>query len=266
MSHSLQSRFLLLILAFLPLACSSPEVQKRRHFDRGNEYAAAKKDEFAVVEYANAVRIDPKFGEARLKLAETYERMGNLRAAFPEFIRAADALPDNRDVQLKVTEILLLAGRFDDAKARVATLLRRNPKDVDALILHANAIAALKDPKGAISEIEEALQIQPSDSRAMMNLGLMRKMAGDAREAEAAFRSAIGFDGSSVNAHLAFANFLWSAGRQPEAEQELKQALGLKPTHVLANRMLASLYLSTNRPGDAEQPLKVVAESSTLPA
>ena len=265
MSHSPHTRVIVLIAA-LAAACSNPEMQKRRHLERGNSYAAQKRDEFAVIEYASSVRLDPKFGEARLKLAETYERMGNLRAAFPEFIRAADALPDNRDLQLKVTEILLVAGRFDDAKARVATLLGRNPKDVDALILHANAIAALKDPKGAISEIEEALKIQPNDSRAMMNLGVMRKSAGDAREAEAAFRSAISFDGSSVNAHLAFANFLWSAGRQPEAEQEMKQALALKPKDVLANRMLASLYLSTNRTADAEQPLKVVAETSTLPA
>src|SRR5437867_13319163 len=119
---------LLIALALLPLACSSPDVQKRRHLERGNKYAAQKRDEFAVVEYANAVRLDPKFGEARLKLAETYERMNNPRAAFPEFIRAADALPDNRDAQIKATEIQLLGLRFEDAKARATTLLTRNSK------------------------------------------------------------------------------------------------------------------------------------------
>src|SRR5262249_50550621 len=126
--------FSLAIALAAATACSSPEMQKRRHFERGNQYAAEKRDEFAVVEYANAVRLDPKFGEARLKLAETFERMNNLKAAAPEFIRAADALPDNRDVQIKATEILLLGGRFDDAKARASTLLARNPKDVDPLL------------------------------------------------------------------------------------------------------------------------------------
>src|SRR5207249_2520161 len=53
---------LLIALALLPLACSNQEVQKQRHFKRGNEYAAEKRDEFAVIEYANAVRLDPKFG------------------------------------------------------------------------------------------------------------------------------------------------------------------------------------------------------------
>ena len=75
-------------LALLLTACSSPEEQKQRHFEQGNAYVAEKRDDFAVIEYANAVRIDPKFGEARLKLAETYERMYSGNAARMLFIRS----------------------------------------------------------------------------------------------------------------------------------------------------------------------------------
>src|SRR5262249_54057674 len=124
-------RVLVLVgLAILPMACRSAEAQKQRHFERGNRYAAERRDDFAVIEYASAVRLDPKFGEARLTLAETYERIKTVRPAFPEYIRAADALPDNRDVQLKATQLLLLARRFDDAKARATALLEKNPKDI----------------------------------------------------------------------------------------------------------------------------------------
>src|SRR5688500_14496949 len=137
------------IASTLLSACNNPEARKLEHVQRGDEYAKEKRDEFAAVEYASAVKLDPKFGEARLKLAETHERMGNVQAAFPEFIRAADALPDNRDAQLKATELLLLARRFDDAKARADGLLEKNPKDIDAMLLRANAMAALRDPAGA---------------------------------------------------------------------------------------------------------------------
>src|SRR5688500_1299627 len=99
----------LLLTSLVLSSCSNPEQDKLRHVEKGDQYVAEKRDQFAVVEYASAVKIDPKFGEARLKLAETYERMGNVRAAFPEYVRAADALPDNRELQLKATEILLLA-------------------------------------------------------------------------------------------------------------------------------------------------------------
>src|SRR5687768_14020608 len=114
----------ILALSMMLSACRNPETQKLEHVKRGDEYAKEKRDEFAVVEYASAVQLDPKFGEARLKLAETYERMNNIAAAAPEFIRAADELPENRDAQLKATQILLLGGRFDDAKARAETLLK----------------------------------------------------------------------------------------------------------------------------------------------
>ena len=252
-------------IAFFAIACSNPEVEKVRHFERGNQYAAENKDEFAVIEYASAVRLDPMYGEARLKLAETHERMNNLRAAAPEFIRAADALPDNRDVQIKATQILLLAGRFEDAKARATKLLEKDPKDLDALLLNANAMAALKDPAGALAEIEEAMQVNPDDSRSLVSLGALRVQTGEAKEAEAAFRQAIALEPTAVEAHLALANYLWASGRPAEAEQSLKQALSIDPQHLLANRMLGVLYMATGRQKEAEQPLRVVAEVSKSP-
>jgi putative PEP-CTERM system TPR-repeat lipoprotein len=252
-------------LAVLSGGCSSPEAQKQRHFEQGNAYAAQKRDDFAVIEYANAVRIDPKFGEARLKLAETYERMGNVQAAFPEFVRAADALPDNRDLQLKVTQLLLLAQRFEDAKARATSMLAKNPKDVQAVIARANAMAALKDVSGAMTEIEEAQKIAPNDVSVFVSRGAIQQQSGAAKEAEAAYRQAVTLDPSAVNAHLALANFLLTTGRYSEAEQQIKQGIAVEPKNVLANRLLASLYVATNRRQEAEQPIKVIAESSKVP-
>lgn len=256
----------LFLAALMASSCSNPEKAKVRHLERGNQYAAEKRDEFAVVEYASAVKIDPKFGEARFKLAEAYERLNNLSAAFPEYVRAADALPDDRKAQVKATQVLLVAGRFEDAKARVAALLKKNPKDVEALLLHANAMAALRDPASAIAQIEEALKVSPDSSRAFVYLGAVRMQSGEAKEAEAAFRKAIALDPASIDAKLALANFLWAAERAPEAEAIIKEALAKEPQHLLANRMLAVLYISTRRVKEAEQPLKAVADVSKTPA
>ena len=266
-SMRLLCRAAVCLIASLALsACSDPETQKRKHVERGDQYAAEKRDDFAVVEYASAVEIDPKFGEARLKLAETHERMNNLRAAYPEFIRAADALPDNRDVQLKATRILLMTTRFEDARARAAVLLEKDPKDVDAMLLRANAMAGLRDPAGAIAEIEQALKINPESSQALVNLGAVRMQIGEAKLAEDAYRQAIALEPASVDAKLALANFLWAAGRAPEAEATLKEVLAKEPQHLLANRMLGVLYISTRRAREAEQPLKNVADISNTAA
>jgi tetratricopeptide (TPR) repeat protein len=257
---------LFMFASLIVSSCSNPEAQKLRHVERGDEYVKDKKDQFAVVEYASAVQIDPKYGEARLKLAETYERMHNVRAAFPEFIRAADALPDNREAQIKATQLLLLAGRFEDAKMRADGLLKKNPKDIDAILLRANALAGLRDPAGAIAQIDEALKISPDNSRAFVNLGAVRVQSGQAKEAEVAFRHAIELDSNSLDAKLALANFLWAAERGPEAEAVLKEVLAKDPKHLLANRMLGTLFIASKRVAEAEQPLKNVAETSNAPA
>ena len=47
----------------------------------GGEVNTKPPHEIGLSEAASAVNIDPKFGEARLKLAETHERMGNIQAA-----------------------------------------------------------------------------------------------------------------------------------------------------------------------------------------
>ncbi len=255
----------LVCAALLVWGCNNRD-DKVRHFERGNEYAAENRDEFALVEYSRAIQLDPQYGDAHLELAKTYERMNNMRAALPQYVRAADALPDNRDLQIKAGQVLLLSGRFDDARGRAAALLGRNENDVEALLLHANALAALRDPEGAVAQIEEALEIDPDSSEAFVTLGAVHMQSGQAKEAETAFRRAITLAPSSLEPRLALANFFWSANRLPEAESLLREALAADPQHVLANRMLGVLYLATRRVNEAEAPLKAVADMSGTPS
>jgi tetratricopeptide (TPR) repeat protein len=259
-------RWLSVCACALIVACSNPEADKARHLERGNQYAAEKRYEFAAVEYRSAIQIDPKFGEARLKLAETLEKMNNLPAAFTEYVRAADALPNNRDAQVKAAQVMLLSRRFEDAKARTTTVLEKNPNDIEAILLRANAMAALQDAQGALDQIEEALRISPGDSGALINLGAVRMQRGQATEAEAAFRQAITLAPESVDGLLALANFMLSSNRIEEAEALLKEALAKQPQHLLTNRMLGVLFLATDRTAEAEGPLKTIAEVSKSPA
>jgi tetratricopeptide (TPR) repeat protein len=255
----------LLVVAFLA-ACSNPEKEKVEHVRKGDQYVADKKDDFAVIEYASAIKIDPKYGDAHWKLAQTYERINNLSGAFPEYVRAADALPGNRDAQIKATEVLFVGGQLEDAKARAMALVAKNPKDVEARLLQANAMAALRDTDGALSQVEEALKVSPEHGGAFVTLAAIRAQRGQLKEAEAAYRRAITLAPKAAGNRLALANFLLTARRAPEAESVLSDTLALEPQNLVANRMLAGLYLSTRRNKDAEVPLKIVARVSKDPA
>ncbi len=151
---------------------------------------AAGKYKEAALEYRNALQQDPRAGDVRVKLAETSLKTGDLPNALGEYVRASDLLPDDTAVQLKAGNFLLVAGRFDDAKARAEKVLAKDPRNVDAQILAANAYGGLKDLDAAVAQIEEALTIDPGRSGTYSNLGALELGRGKREAAERAFLKA----------------------------------------------------------------------------
>src|SRR3954466_1528906 len=209
-------------------ACSrDPQVRKQKYFARGTTYMKQEKYKEAIVELRNAVKADPKFGDARLQLAEAYTKSGNMADAYREYVRAADLLPTNVDAQVKAGSVLLLAGRFEDAKTRADKALTVNASSVDAQILRANALANLKDIDAALKEIDSAIRLDPQRSTSYESLGALELVRGDTTAAEAAFKRAVAIAPQSVAAHLALANYYWAADRRDDTEASLKSALAI---------------------------------------
>ncbi len=250
-----------LALSFaVALGCKgNPEQQRREYLESGNALLAENKPADAIVQYRNAIKADPRFGEAHLQLAEAYARAGDVRRSAQQYIRAADLMPESAEAQLKAGTILLLGNRFDDARSRAEKALAVNPKNIDAQMLLGNAIAGTKDIEGALKEFEEAVEIAPSDSRGYTALGAVQLAKGQASEAERYFRRAIEVQPQAVPARLALANFLWSSNRRPEAEAAFADALKIEPANKLANRALATFHSAGENPAAAEPYLKALA-------
>src|SRR5262245_26476560 len=121
------------VVAMLVIAagCSKdPEVAKRELVQSGDTYVKASKYKEAEVQYRAAVQRDSRFGEARLKLAETYLKLGEPQKAYGEYLRAADLLPSDVQTQLKAAAMQLAAKQFEDAQHRADTALALYPKNV----------------------------------------------------------------------------------------------------------------------------------------
>lgn len=247
-------------------ACTaSPQAKKQRFYESGNRYFSEGRYQESAIEYRNAIQIDPRFADARLKLAESYARVGDARGALEEYVRAADLRPGDPEVQLTAGGYLLAAGRPADALARADAALRNQPSNVPAHILRGNALAGLNDLNTAVKEIEEAQRLDPTQGATLTQLGLMQLARGREAEAETALRRAIELSPGLVTAHLALAHYLWAAGRQEQAERSFREALALEPEHTLANRAMAAFCLSTGRSAEAERYLRLVADRSKTP-
>jgi tetratricopeptide (TPR) repeat protein len=238
---------------------------RQGYLESGNRYLTAGQFAEAVIQYRNAVQKDPRAGDAHAKLAEALLGTGDLANGLREYVRAADLLPDDFALQVKTGNLLLLAGRFDDAKARAEKVLAKNKGDVSAQLLMANSLAGLKDLEAAVTQIEEALRVAPDRSETYANLGALELSRGKRDSAEQAFKRAVELQPNSISAHLALGTFYWLTGRLDAAEESLKCALQLDPRNALTNRVLANFDLATNRLESAEGPLKTVFEVTKTP-
>ena len=267
MSRSL--KFSVALLALLlggAAACSrDPEQAKRAYMESGNRYFQQKQYREAIVEYRNVLRLDAKSGEARKQLATSYLQTGDPVNALREQMRAADLLPNDLGVQVEAGKMLLLLGRFEDAKARAKQALSINPKDLHAQILLGNAYAGMKDFDSAISEIEEALKLDPERTTTYANLGTLQLIRGDRKAAEETFRQAVERHPTSIQAQLALASFHWATGNTREAESLIRAAVQAEPRDLKTNRALANLLLASKRAAEAEQYLKAAADADPSP-
>src|SRR5688500_17154091 len=99
---------LLAVIALAAVSCArDPEVEKRQFVIDGDEDVKQAKYADAIVRYSNAIRVDDKFGEARVKLAAAYEAAGDYRNALRHAVRGADLRPDDPDAQLQAAKLLL---------------------------------------------------------------------------------------------------------------------------------------------------------------
>jgi tetratricopeptide (TPR) repeat protein len=243
-------------------ACShNAERLKREYVQRGDRYVKENNLDAAIIEYRNAIQQDGRFSEAYQKLASAYMNRGDGPNAFRAAITAADLAPDVADAQIQAGNMLLLAGKFDDAKARARKVLSSNADNARARVILASAMAGLKDVDTAIKEFEEAIRLDPQQAGAYTSLAALKATSGDREAAEQTFKQAIATDPKSITARLALAQFYWSVERLKDAEGTMKDAIGVAPADARANGSLAIFYQYTGRRPEAEPYLRKAADS-----
>jgi len=87
---------MLFVAAALLAGChGDPNVRKQKYLESGQRYSAQGKYREAAIQYLNALKVDKDFAEAHYALAQAYEHLGQLSAAYRELVRTVDLEPTN---------------------------------------------------------------------------------------------------------------------------------------------------------------------------
>src|SRR5690348_4569542 len=210
LSRSLRSRFhrvsmasvgrwslCVLLVACLGGCTRNPEVRKKNYLDRGNSYFQKGKYQEAIVEYLNAIQIDPKFADAHFALAKVFLQQHDWNHAYQELSRAAEDDPANWKAQITLGNLMLAAGRKLEARGSAETVLKGDPDNVEAEELLANSDAALGLLPKAISEAQAAVRMDPKRSASYSFLAELQERNKDISSAEENYEKATSEDPKS---------------------------------------------------------------------
>src|SRR5262249_16263951 len=163
----------LIIMMLAAIGCSrSPEARTARHLLRGDSYTAHERFREAILEYRNALRLDPANQRAIAQLGLAHYQLGELQQALRYLLKAGERAPDAPDIRLKVATIYFLQGKGDDARREAALLLEHTPQSLDALVLWANMAATAEQLEDAARRLER-LQVSSGDrARQYQALGI----------------------------------------------------------------------------------------------
>jgi tetratricopeptide (TPR) repeat protein len=246
----------LALIAGLLSGCSrDPNVRKQKFFESGQRYAEQGKYKEAVVEFTNAIKIDPAFAEAHLQLAEAYLQLHEGDRAFRELARTVELQPENYRAQLELTNLLIVNHEFQPARQQLDLLLQKRPDDPAVHTTESSLLAAQGNIPGAIAEMQKTVSLSPDRWEAYLSLGLLESSNNQPELAEANFKKVIDLNPKAMQARLLLGNYYQAHGRFPEAEQQFQAAIALDPTSVDPRTAMARLYLAEGKKAEAEQLL-----------
>ncbi len=200
-----------------------------------------------------AVRLDPKNGPAWITLA-TIQLQGGRKQEADESYKQISALPD-RAYKAVHALFLFQEGRREEAAAEFERIAKAAPLDRDARSRLVAAWLAIGQTQKAEAVLNAALRKNSKDVDALLQRGRFYLAQGRSADAEKDVEAALHFRGDSAEAHFAMSHLRHMAGKALLEQQELGRTLELNPNALPARLQLARTFTAAHNSAAALQVL-----------
>jgi tetratricopeptide (TPR) repeat protein len=183
--------------------------------------------------------------------------------AAAEFRRALSACPDSDQVLLPLAQSQLMAQQFAESVGTLDTLLKRDPANVPAMKLKADALYLSGQTARAEETLLQARKLDPKNTRVAYALGRMYYQESRYPEAAEAFNAVLAIEADNYRAHDNLALVYEALHQDKLALKHYLKALDLvykdHPEYDWAYANLANFMLER---GHFEKAFQLAAEAS----
>jgi cellulose synthase operon protein C len=236
--------------------CSfNPNARKQKYFEDGDSFFQKGDFREAEIEFAKAIKIDPRYADAHYQLARTYLKLHEPDRAYSELVATVELRPGDYEARLAMVNLLIVSQRYHQAKEQSDLLLRTRPSDPAVHEETSALLAAQGKVADAIGQIQQSIALAPKQWEPYLSLALLQLRENQPDAAELNLKKVIALNPKAMQARLLLGVYYQSRNRPDVAEQQFRDAIGLSPNSIEPRQALAKLYLAENKYAAAEEVL-----------
>jgi len=253
----------LVLLTLLAAACG-PDAKKKKALEGGNKYFEKGQYKQARLMYLNAIKADPRFGEAYYKLALTNLRLGAYAEAVGNLQRTVEMQPENLDAHSKLADIYLNVYSSNPAKNKAymndirdlsARMEKRGKGSYEDLRLRAFLALADGKPEAGLALFREADKKKPNEPTLELTIARTMLALKQTDEAAAYIRALIAKDKTFGASYDLLYGIAMLQGKPEEAEKVLVLRVANNPKDAANRLRLAAHYFVNQKAAEMEKVL-----------
>lgn len=258
-------RTFLFATVLLVAACGSPQEREAKHLESGRALYESGDLVKAILEFRNALQINPRGVEARYYVGLILERQGNLPAAVSAFQEVSLQDPNHVEAQRKLGQYALMAADPVKALIHADKIIALDPKAPEGHTMRAAAL--LMQGKLADVEVEAkaALALKPNDPDTLIVLASQRARQKQFDQAAAFIDQGIAADQDNTQLWSVKLKLLRDQGRLAEANDVLRKLMAIEPDNPRYVLELADHLRQDGKLGDAQQVFRQAIGTSKAP-
>jgi len=222
---------------------------RARLFEGRGEFAKA------IEDYSAAYRAQPS-RELAIRLAELHTRVGQAQAAIQLYRRLLLEKPEDFATRAEMARLMAENGLGEEAEKEIARVIAAKPSD-SKLLARAGDVFFKEKPAQAAGFYKRALEADPKDNRARVQLGAALVRSLQIEAALPVLADALSREPDNYSAHASLATALFKQKRYTEAAREFIWVIRVRPEVAASYYFLA---ISLDHLGDCEQAYRSYKE------
>lgn len=215
------------------------------HRQRGLAYELLNNTSAALVDFDEAIRLDPRSAKHRVERGTTLAHMGRDKSeqALADLLKAVELDPKHAFAHRYLGHVYMAMGKMPEARAALNTSLALNDKDGETWALSGEHHLRQDNFQQASVDLQRAVDLVPGDARSWHNLGIAYHEVGQYRKALPYLSRALEHNPKQSASWFWRARTYSSLNMDKEAVADYTSLIEVNPGYLWAYRNRADLRM-----------------------